>query len=247
MDSVWFISLLLGKLFFFTFCDLNSNLSFLLFFFFWYKTFDHFSHLSPFPSDVRAIYNLLTPTLLCSSGVLSLFPVGRVLFLWGSGTRRSECFEEWICFHEDSASAPEVFSECGLKNWKQGETLSSPLSKFPLNLAQDRAHGGCSLARLTLRRWMIRLLPPLLLLPLLLLSWQPYAHTQRPWSVLHGPEACLLATLFTCHWDFLACVSYQEAYKSWHTLGRQGCGFLTGPCVSGGTALKPGAITGGSP
>lgn len=89
--------------------------------------------------------------------------------------------------------------------------------------------------------------PPPLLLPLLLLSWQPYAHTQRPWSVLHGPEACLLATLFTCHWDFLACVSYQEAYKSWHTLGRQGCGFLTGPCVSGGTALKPGAITGGSP
>lgn len=40
-------------------CDLNSNP-----FFFLYITFDHFSHWPPFPSNVRAIYNLFTPTLL---------------------------------------------------------------------------------------------------------------------------------------------------------------------------------------
>lgn len=43
--------------------------------FFLYKTFDHFSHLSPLPPNVRVICNLLTPTLLCSFGVLSLFRV----------------------------------------------------------------------------------------------------------------------------------------------------------------------------
>lgn len=165
-------------------------------------------------------------------------PCGRVLLLRGSGTRHGECCEGWICFHEDSACAPELLGKYGLKKRKQGEMLSSPLPNFPLNLAQEQSTWWMFFGTTDppqVKTSSSASPPPPSSSPFLA-AWCPVprGHGLRgmAWEELSHPVYLPLGFSSLC--------PCQETYMSWSTLERQGCGFLSGPCVSGGNNLKMG-------